>query len=129
MELNADSKLLRIFIGENDKIGHQPLYETILFAAKKNGLAGCTVTRGIMSYGASSRVHTAKLIDISQDLPIIVEIVDQEEKINVFAVEVDALMEKAACGGLMTIEKAGVLYYRSRHENQKTGPKKGGYAR
>jgi hypothetical protein len=114
MELNADSKLLRIFIGENDKIGHQPLYETILFAAKKSGLAGCTVIRGIMSFGASSRVHTAKLIDISQDLPIIVEIVDQEEKINAFAVEVDTLIEKAACGGLITIEKASVLYYKSR---------------
>jgi len=124
MELNADSKLLRIFIGENDKIGHQPLYETILFAAKKKGLAGCTVIRGIMSFGASSRVHTAKLIDISQDLPIIVEIVDQEEKINAFAVEVDALIEKAACGGLITIEKASVLYYKSRKEIQKSGPGK-----
>jgi PII-like signaling protein len=124
MELNADSKLLRIFIGENDKIGHQPLYESILFAARKNGLAGCTVIRGIMSFGASSRVHTAKLIDISQDLPIIVEIVDQEEKINTFAIEVDALIGKAACGGLMTIEKAGVLYYKSRKENQEPGPGK-----
>lgn len=114
MELNADSKLLRIFIGESDKIAHQPLYETLLFAARKNGLAGCTVMRGIMSFGASTRVHTARLIDISQDLPIIVEIVDQEEKINGFVEIADALMEQAACGGMITIEKAGVLYYKSR---------------
>jgi len=116
MELNGDSKLLRIFIGENDKIGHQLLYESILRAAKENGLAGCTVLRGIMSYGASSRVHTARLIDISQDLPIVVEIIDKEEKINAFLDIAGGLLEKAACGGLITIEKAGVLYY-------KPGPK------
>lgn len=115
MELNGDSKLLRIFIGEADKIGHQCLYEAILMAAKKQGLAGCTVTRGIMSYGASSRVHAARLIEISQDLPIIVEIVDKEENINAFLPSVDAFMEKAGCGGLITIEKAGVLYYKPAH--------------
>jgi len=112
MELNGDSKLLRIFIGEADKIGHQCLYEAILMAAKEQGLAGCTVTRGIMSYGASSRVHAARLIEISQDLPIIVEIVDREERINAFLPSVDSFMEKAGCGGLITIEKAGVLYYK-----------------
>lgn len=112
MELNGDSKLLRIFIGEADKIGHQYLYEAILMAAKEQGLAGCTVTRGIMSYGASSRVHTARLIEISRDLPIIVEIVDKEERINAFLPSVDSFMEKAGCGGLITIEKAGVLYYK-----------------
>ena len=112
MELNGDSKLLRIFVGEADKIGHQCLYEAILMAAKQQGLAGCTVTRGIMSYGASSRVHAARLIEISQDLPIIVEIVDREERINGFVPSVDALLEKAGCGGLITIEKAGVLYYK-----------------
>jgi uncharacterized protein len=112
MELATDSKLLRIFIGEIDKIGHQPLYEAILFAAKKQGMAGCTVLRGIMSYGASSKVHTARLIDISIDLPIVVEIVDTEEKVNQFMEVVDGLMAKAACGGLITIEKAIVLYYK-----------------
>ena len=113
-ELSTHSKLLRIFIGESDKIGHQLLYEVILLAARENGLAGCTVTRGIMSYGASTRVHVAKLIEISQDLPIIVEIIEQEEKVNAFAKTVDALMEKAACGGLITIEKADVLFYKSK---------------
>jgi PII-like signaling protein len=117
MELSPDSKLLRIFIGEIDKIGHQPLYEAILFAARKQGLAGCTVLRGIMSYGASSIVHTAKLIEISQDLPIIVEIVDHEEKINAFVGNVDKLMEQANCGGLITLEKAEVLYYKHGPKN------------
>ncbi|MGH2645421.1 MAG: DUF190 domain-containing protein [Chitinophagaceae bacterium] len=112
-QLNPDSKLLRIFIGENDKVEHRPLYEALLFAAKKQGLAGATVLRGIMAYGASTRVHTAKLVDISQDLPIIVEIVDQEEKINEFLKTVNGFMDKAACGGLVTIEKAQVLYYKS----------------
>jgi PII-like signaling protein len=112
MQLDSDSKLLRIFIGELDKIGHQPLYEAILFEAKKQGLAGCTVLRGIMSFGASSRVHTAKLIDISEDLPIVIEIVDHEDKLNAFMPAVDALMEKCGQGGLVTIEKAEVLYYK-----------------
>jgi uncharacterized protein len=112
MDLNGDSKLLRIFIGEIDKIGHQSLYEAILMAAKERGLAGCTVLRGIMSYGASSRVHSARLIETSQDLPIIVEIVDVEDKINAFVDVADALLEKAGCGGLITVEKASVLYYK-----------------
>jgi uncharacterized protein len=119
MELNADSKLLRIFIGEIDKLGHQPLYEAILFAAKKQGLAGCTVYRGIMSYGASTIIHTAKFIEISQDLPIIIEIVDLEEKINAFVNTVDDMIQKAACGGLITIEKANVLYYKHRPKKER----------
>jgi PII-like signaling protein len=113
-KLSTNSKLLRIFIGEADKIGHQPLYEVILLTARKNGLAGCTIIRGIMSYGASTRVHVAKLIEISEDLPIIVEIIDEEEKVNAFAKTVDALMEKAACGGLITIEKTQVLFYKTK---------------
>lgn len=116
MELSRDSKLLRIFIGSTDHIKHQPLYESILFAAKKNGLAGATVTKGIMAYGASSLIHTAKLIDISVDMPIVVEIVDLEARINDFVGIVSEMMEKANCGGLITIEKAEVLYYKSRHK-------------
>ena len=113
IHLSPDSKLLRIFIGENDKVDHRPLYEVLLFAAKKQGLAGSTVLRGIMGYGASTQVHTAKLIDISQDLPIVVEIVDHENKINTFLKTVNELMDKADCGGLVTLEKAQVLYYKS----------------
>jgi uncharacterized protein len=112
MQLEADSKLLRIFVGELDKIGHQPLYEAILFKAKEQGLAGCTILRGIMSFGPSSRVHTAKLIDISSDLPIVIEIVDHEDKLNTFIPVVDKMMEECGQGGLITIEKAEVLYYK-----------------
>jgi uncharacterized protein len=118
MELPADSKLLRIFVGESDKIGHKFLYEAILFEARKQGLAGCTVWRGIMSFGASTKVHTARFIEISSDLPIVVEIVDHEDKITSFVDTVDALMQKAACGGLITIEKASVLYYKPKPKNE-----------
>jgi len=112
MELQRDSKLLRIFVGELDKVGQQPLYEAILFEAKKNSLAGCTILRGIMSFGASTRVHTAKLFEISIDLPIVIEIVDHEEKLNEFIPIVDRMMEECGKGGLITIEKAEVLYYK-----------------
>lgn len=103
--------LLRIFIGEFDKVGHRPLYETILLAARKQGLAGCTVLKGVLSYGASTRIHTAKLIDISEDLPLVVEIVDQEQKINEFLPVVNSLFDECGKGGLITIEKVDVLYY------------------
>lgn len=114
MELQGESKLLRIFIGESDKVGHQSLYEAILLSAKENGLAGCTVMKGIMSFGASSRVHLARLIEISEDLPVIIEIVDYAEKIDAFLPFVHALFEKCGKGGLITIEKAEVLYYKSK---------------
>lgn len=115
MELPNDSKLLRIFIGEADSIAHQlPLYQAIILEARKQGLAGCTVLRGIMSFGASTQVHRAKLMKTSVDLPVVVEIIDHEQKINAFLETVDQLMEQAACGGLITIEKAGVLYYKPR---------------
>ena len=117
MELSRDSKLLRIFIGTTDHIEHQPLYEAIIFAAKKNGLAGATVLKGVMSYGASSLIHTAKLMDISVDMPIVVEIIDHEARINDFVGIVSDMMEKANCGGLITLEKAEVLYYKSKKKN------------
>lgn len=103
--------LLRIFLGELDKIGHRPLYESVLLAARREGLAGCTVLKGILSYGASTRIHTAKLIDISEDLPIIVEIVDTSEKINNFLPTVNKLFDECGRGGLITMEKVDVLYY------------------
>ncbi len=113
MENNPDAKLLRIFIGESDKTGHQPLYETIVFEAKKQGLSGATVTRGIMGFGADSKVHTSKLFEISTDLPLVIEIVDSEEKIRGFTKTVEDLFEKSKSGGMITIEKAEVIRYRS----------------
>ncbi|HSZ85311.1 MAG TPA: DUF190 domain-containing protein [Puia sp.] len=110
-QLNGQSKLLRIFIGEIDKVGHTLLYEAIVLAAKEQGIAGATVLRGIMSFGASSTIHTAKLIDISEDLPIVIEIVDAEEKINSFLPEINRLFDECGRGGLITIEQVNVLYY------------------
>jgi PII-like signaling protein len=112
MQLNGQSKLLRVFVGEIDKIGHTLLYEEIIYAAKKQGIAGATVLRGIMSYGASSHIHTAKLIDISEDLPIVIEIVDTEENINNFLPEITRLFDECGRGGLITIEQVNVLYYK-----------------
>ena len=107
------AKLLRIFLGESDKYHQQPLYEAIVFEAKKQSLSGATVTRGIMGFGANSKIHTAKLFDISSDLPVIVEIVDTLEKINAFIITVDQLFEESKSGGLITIEKAEVIRYQS----------------
>jgi len=112
LELERDSKLLRIFIGEADKLGHRPLYEAIVYAAKGQGIAGATVLRGILSYGASSRIHTAKLLDLSFDLPIVVEIVDHAEKIERLLETIGPMIEEAGCGALVTTEKAEVISYK-----------------
>ncbi|HEY1871549.1 MAG TPA: DUF190 domain-containing protein [Chitinophagaceae bacterium] len=112
MELQGQSKLLRIFVGEVDRIGHQLLYEAILVAAREKGLAGGTVLKGIMSFGASSRIHVARLIELSEDLPIVVEIVDEDKKIDAFIFVVNDLFEKCGRGGLITVEKVDVLYYK-----------------
>lgn len=113
MEKHENANLLRIFIGESDKLGHQPLYEAIVFEAKKTGMAGATVTRAVMGYGANSRVHTAKLFEISTDLPMIVEIVDTFEKISSFVQKVEKMFENAKSGGLITLEAAKIITYRS----------------
>jgi len=113
MENNPHAKLLRIFIGESDKLGQQPLYEAIVFEAKKQGLSGATVIHGIMGFGPSSKVHSAKLFEISSDLPLVVEIVDTEEKIKSFTGTVETLFEQAKAGGLITIEKAEVIRYKA----------------
>ncbi len=113
-ELQRDAKLLRIFIGELDKVDGKPLYEALVYAAKGSGIAGATVTRGILSYGASSRIHSAKLLDLSFDLPIVVEIVDSEEKIGQFIETANEMIEAAGCGALITVEKAEVIHYRTK---------------
>ena len=114
VELERDSKLLRIFIGEADKYGHKPLYEALVLEAKQQGIAGATVLRGILSYGASSRIHTAKLLDLSFDLPIVVEIVDRNEMVEQFLERANAMIEEVGCGAMITIEKAEVIHYRSK---------------
>jgi PII-like signaling protein len=109
MQLPTDAVLLRIFIGESDRWQHQPLYEAIVLAAREAHLAGATVLRGPMGFGKSSRVHTSKIIRLSQDLPLVIEIVDSEEKLNSFL----PALEKMIGGGLVTLEKVKVLHYRS----------------
>ncbi len=112
MKLTGEGKLLRIFLGESDKIDHKPLYEVIVQAARKEGLAGATVLRGVEGFGARSRVvHTAKILRLSEDLPIVVEIVDTEEKIKQFLPVIDELFEQTGCGGMVTIEKAEIIRY------------------
>ena len=109
MKLEGEGVLLRIYLGELDKHGHQPLYETIVLKARKMGLAGATVLRGPMGFGAHSHLHTAKILRLSEDLPVLVEIVDKEEKINAFLPELDKLLGD----GLVTLEKVRVLTYRA----------------
>ena len=107
MKLEGVGCLLRIYIGELDKWHHQPLYEAIVVKAREMGLAGATVLRGPMGFGAHSRLHTAKILRLSEDLPIIVEIVDKEEKINAFLPEMDRMVRD----GLITLEKVRVIKY------------------
>jgi len=99
--------LLRIYIGEDDRFDHHPLYEAIVLRAREQGLAGATVLRGPMGFGHSSRVHTAKILRLSADLPIVVEIIDSEEKINAFL----PLLEGIVTGGLVSLEEVRVLRY------------------
>lgn len=108
MEIPQESVLLRIFIGEQDKWHHTPLYEAIVSKARELHLGGATVLRGVMGFGKSSRMHTAKILRLSYDLPVVIEIVDSQEKIDQFLPQVDSMMES----GLVTLEKARVLYYR-----------------
>jgi hypothetical protein len=109
MVLPEDGCLLRIFIGESEKVGGKPLYQRLVEEARSSGLAGATVWRGMMGYGANSRIHTSKLLRLSQDLPVIVEIVDTRDKLEAFLGEIDSLIK----GGLATLEKAEVHFYRS----------------
>jgi PII-like signaling protein len=113
MVKDPNARLLRIFLGESDKYHQQPLYEAVVFEAKKQSLSGATVTRGIMGFGANSKIHSAKLLDISSDLPVIIEIVDTLDKIDLFIKTVVQFFEDSKSGGLITIEKAEVIRYQS----------------
>ena len=107
MQIPADGTLLRIFLGESDRLGGRPLYEAIVLKAREIHLAGATVLRGHMGFGKNSRLHTAKILRLSEDLPIVVEIVDGEEKIQEFLPWLDSVMHE----GLVTLEKVRVLRY------------------
>jgi len=111
MHIEGEAKLLRIFVGEDDLIEHTPVYEKIVLEARKIGLAGATVTKGIMGFGGSSRIHTAKILRLSEDLPLVVEIVDEEKKIEQFIPVLDELFQNANSGGLITMEKVNIIKY------------------
>ena len=108
MKLEGEGQLLRIFIGESDRWQGRPLYEAIVRRAREEGLAGATVLRGLQGYGANSRIHTAKILRLSEDLPIIVEIVDRSERIQAFLPSLDEMVRE----GMMTLEKAHIIAYR-----------------
>ena len=109
MKLEGEGFLLRIYLGEQDEWHHSPLYEAIVLKAREMGLAGATVLRGPMGFGARSHLHTAKILRLSEDLPVLIEIVDKEDKINAFVPELDKMMGD----GLVTLEKVRVISYRA----------------
>jgi PII-like signaling protein len=111
MEIRGTAKLLRIFVGESDKVSHTPLYEVIVKTARERHLAGATAWRGILGFGAAARMRTTKLLDLSSDLPMVIEIVDEESKIDEFIPILHDLFEEADSGGLVTIEKVDVIRY------------------
>ncbi len=108
MNLPREAELLRIFIGESDRHAGRPLYESIVLLAREHGLAGATVLRGTLGFGANSRIHTAKLLRLSEDLPMVIEIIDAPEKIEAFLPVLDGLITE----GMITLEKIRVLAYR-----------------
>jgi PII-like signaling protein len=109
MNIPEQGYLLRVFIGESDKAGHRPLYEEIVLKAREAGLAGATVLRGVMGFGKNSILHTAKILRLSEDLPMIIEIVDSFEKVEAFVPTLDEMIKD----GLVTIEKVRVIHYKS----------------
>jgi PII-like signaling protein len=112
MKLPSEAFLLRIFVGESDKMDGKPLYEAIVKKARNRGLAGATVIRGFLGFGANSLIHTSKVLRLSEDLPIVVEIVDAEEKIQSFLGELDEMIGE----GLVTLEKVRIIAYRHSRE-------------
>jgi PII-like signaling protein len=109
MKIPREGQLLRVFVGESDRWHGKPLYEAIVQEARRQGLAGATVFRGFEGYGAHSRIHTSRILRLSEDLPILVEIVDAEDKIQAFLPVLDGMVQE----GLVTVEKATVIFYRA----------------
>lgn len=108
MHIPSEAELLRVFIGESDKRGGRPLYEVIVEEARRRGLAGATVLRGTLGFGANSRIHTAKVLRLSEDLPMVIEIVDAPERIAAFLPDLDGMIDE----GLVTLEKVRLIAYR-----------------
>lgn len=109
---SGEKVLMRIFLGESDQVGHRPLYEVLVELFKKEGFAGATVLRGVAGFGAHSVFHTDKLLRLSSDLPIVIEVVESQEKIDAVMPRIDEVMT----GGMITLEKATVIRYSHKHE-------------
>jgi len=118
MEITGQAVLLRVFVGESDKLGHLPLYEAVVRRARDADLAGATVLKGVMGFGATARIRTQKILDLSSDLPILIEIVDEHEKIEQFQSILSDLFKKACCGGLVTLENIRVVHYLPGNNNE-----------
>jgi uncharacterized protein len=112
MKIEGKACIMKIYVGESDKINGRPLYEEIVFEARKEGLAGATVTKGMMSFGASHSIHTMKIFELSSDLPVIVEIVDNEEKLRKFGELVDRMIDAGKKGGLVLMTPIEVIKYK-----------------
>ena len=110
MKISEDGQLLRIFIGESDRWQGKPLYEAIILKARELGIAGATMLRGLMGFGAASRIHTAKILRLSEDLPVVVEIVDSADKIDLLLPMIDEMVQD----GMVTLEKVRVIEYRAK---------------
>ena len=108
MQLPSEAELLRVFVGESDRWGGRPLYEVIVEEARRRGMAGATVLRGTLGFGANSRIHTAKILRLSEDLPIVVEIVDRPDRVAEFLPDLERMIGE----GLVTLEKVRVIAYR-----------------
>ena len=113
MKLSGQAQLLRIFIGDSDRHHGRPLHEVIVETARRNGLAGATVLHGAMGFGAHSRIHTARILRLSEDLPVVIEIVDQPDRIRAFLPELEGLIAE----GMVTLQAVDVILYRAGNVN------------
>ena len=111
MKITGQAVLLRVFVGESDKLGHMPLYEAIVKQARDADLAGATVLKGVLGFGATARFRTQKILDLSSDLSMVIEIVDEEKKITAFQNKLSEIFNRAGCGGLVTLENIRVIHY------------------
>ena len=111
MKISGQAVLLRVFVGESDKLGHLPLYEAIVMRARDADLAGATVLKGVLGFGATARIRTQKILDWSSDRSRVIEIVDEEDKISAFQDTLSELFEQAGCGGRVTLENIRLVHY------------------
>ena len=112
MEISGRAIRMRVYLGESDRLGHLPLYEAVVKKAREQGLAGATVLKGVLGYGASDHIRTSKLLDLSGDMPMVVEIVDAESRIEAFHPVLSEMIEQSGRGGMVTLENIRVIHYK-----------------